>query len=205
MDALKLLRAERQRLREARAYPQPDSGSASLLSSDVSKKSSGEVKETPEMAAHRRLSAVAPIQLARPPHLDLASYRVGTIPSVYYVPDFISEGDAVKVLSCIENAGLNDKWVRLRGRQLQNWGGVPPDTYEPLPQWLQEVIHQAVSCCCACSLGWRLNNSVRSSQVSSTLLSCGLFPPSSPTNHVLVNQYHPGQGASITGSAGSPH
>uniref|UniRef100_A0A8C6FF98 AlkB homolog 6 n=1 Tax=Moschus moschiferus TaxID=68415 RepID=A0A8C6FF98_MOSMO len=62
------------------------------------------------------------------------------------------------------------KWTQLSGRKLQNWGGLPHPrgmVPERLPPWLQRYVDK----------------------VSDLSLFGGL-----PANHVLVNQYLPGEG-----------
>lgn len=66
------------------------------------------------------------------------------------------------------------RWTTLKGRRLQILGGSPVDCLglgidvEPLPRWAQ----------CVCD----------------ELVRLGIFPPSKPPNHVLLNEYLPGQG-----------
>ena len=66
-----------------------------------------------------------------------------------------------------------ERWTQLRGRRLQNLGGLPrplPEGFasEPLPDWVGAVCDALV-----CS---------------------GVFPPDEPPNHVLLNEYQPGEG-----------
>ncbi|XP_070254926.1 alpha-ketoglutarate-dependent dioxygenase alkB homolog 6 isoform X3 [Myotis yumanensis] len=66
------------------------------------------------------------------------------------------------------------KWTQLSGRKLQNWGGLPHPrgmVPERLPLWLQRYVDK----------------------VSDLNLFGGL-----PANHVLVNQYLPGEGIMVT-------
>uniref|UniRef100_A0A2K6THY0 AlkB homolog 6 n=1 Tax=Saimiri boliviensis boliviensis TaxID=39432 RepID=A0A2K6THY0_SAIBB len=63
------------------------------------------------------------------------------------------------------------KWTQLSGRKLQNWGGLPHPrgmVPERLPPWLQRYVDKV-----------------------SDLSLFGGFP----ANHVLVNQYLPGEGS----------
>ena len=65
------------------------------------------------------------------------------------------------------------EWVGLRGRRLLSLGGTPrppPEAMlpEPLPVWVQSVCE--------------------------ALVRAGVFPADAPPNHVLLNQYEPGQG-----------
>lgn len=62
-------------------------------------------------------------------------------------------------------------WTQLKTRRLQCWGGSPniEDNLEnTLPSWLNEICNAFVQ--------------------------NGFFPPDFPPNHVLINEYQPGQG-----------
>ena len=43
-------------------------------------------------------------------------------PTVYYIPDFITEAEEVYLLHRIESSP-KPKWTQLSNRRLQNWGG----------------------------------------------------------------------------------
>ncbi|XP_004859024.1 alpha-ketoglutarate-dependent dioxygenase alkB homolog 6 isoform X5 [Heterocephalus glaber] len=107
-------------------------------------------------------------QDARVPALE--PFRVDQAPPViYYVPDFISKEEEEYLLRQVFNAP-KPKWTQLSGRKLQNWGGLPHPrgmVLERLPPWLQRCVDK----------------------VSDLSLFGGL-----PANHVLVNQYLPGEG-----------
>ncbi|XP_012292991.1 alpha-ketoglutarate-dependent dioxygenase alkB homolog 6 isoform X3 [Aotus nancymaae] len=107
-------------------------------------------------------------QDARVPALE--PFRVEQAPPViYYVPDFISKEEEDYLLRQVFNAP-KPKWTQLSGRKLQNWGGLPHPrgmVPERLPPWLQRYVDK----------------------VSDLSLFGGL-----PANHVLVNQYLPGEG-----------
>ncbi|XP_039706135.1 putative RNA/DNA demethylase ALKBH6 isoform X2 [Pteropus medius] len=100
----------------------------------------------------------------------LETFRVEQAPPViYYVPDFISKEEEEYLLRQVFNAP-KPKWTQLSGRKLQNWGGLPHPrgmVPERLPLWLQRYVDK----------------------VSDLSLFGGL-----PANHVLVNQYLPGEG-----------
>ncbi|XP_070307952.1 alpha-ketoglutarate-dependent dioxygenase alkB homolog 6 isoform X4 [Odocoileus virginianus] len=107
-------------------------------------------------------------QDARVPALE--PFRVEQAPPViYYIPDFISKEEEEYLLRQVFNAP-KPKWTQLSGRKLQNWGGLPHPrgmVPERLPPWLQRYVDK----------------------VSDLSLFGGL-----PANHVLVNQYLPGEG-----------
>uniref|UniRef100_A0A5K4FAC0 Fe2OG dioxygenase domain-containing protein n=2 Tax=Schistosoma mansoni TaxID=6183 RepID=A0A5K4FAC0_SCHMA len=104
----------------------------------------------------------------------LDSYCVKTLPpNVLYLPDFINEEEEQELLKHIYSAPL-PKWVSLRGRRLQNWGGIPHVKgmlAEKVPQWLQKYMDRVSALCL-----FDKNNS------------------NNKANHVLVNEYESGQG-----------
>ncbi|XP_028679986.2 alpha-ketoglutarate-dependent dioxygenase alkB homolog 6 isoform X2 [Erpetoichthys calabaricus] len=90
-------------------------------------------------------------------------------PTVYYVPEFISEAEEQALLKQVYSAP-KCKWTQLSGRRLQNWGGLPHPKgmlAEKLPEWL-ETYTEKISLLSA--FGGR------------------------HANHVLVNEYKPGEG-----------
>ncbi|KAM3197186.1 hypothetical protein ACQJBY_072701 [Aegilops geniculata] len=96
-------------------------------------------------------------------------YAVGSIPTVLYVPDFISPAEQAQLLHHIYQAPA-PKWKILKNRRLQNWGGVVHEKGllpQALPPWLTKITDRICQ--------WT-----------------GLFP--SAINHVLINEYHPNQG-----------
>ncbi|XP_056652066.1 alpha-ketoglutarate-dependent dioxygenase alkB homolog 6 isoform X4 [Monodelphis domestica] len=101
---------------------------------------------------------------------SLEPFRVEQVPPIiYYVPDFISEQEETKLLRQVYEAP-KPKWTQLSGRKLQNWGGLPHPkgmVPEQLPQWLQRCVD--------------------------TVSGLGLFG-GAKANHVLVNEYRPGEG-----------
>ncbi|KYO25339.1 alpha-ketoglutarate-dependent dioxygenase alkB-like protein 6 [Alligator mississippiensis] len=104
----------------------------------------------------------------RVPGLD--PFRVQEAPpAAYYVPDFISEAEEARLLQQVY-AAPKPKWTQLSGRRLQNWGGLPHPkglVPEPLPPWLQYWVEE--------------------------VSALGVFGGQA-ANHVLVNEYCPGQG-----------
>ncbi|XP_061697278.1 alpha-ketoglutarate-dependent dioxygenase alkB homolog 6 [Syngnathoides biaculeatus] len=93
----------------------------------------------------------------------------GAPPTVYYIPAFISEEEEAYLLQQVYQSP-KPKWTQLSGRRLQNWGGLPHPKgmlEEKMPAWLQ-VYCQKVS-------------------------SYGAFGGKT-ANHVLVNEYKPGEG-----------
>ena len=90
-------------------------------------------------------------------------------PTVYYIPDFISEDEEAYLLEQVYKSPI-PKWTQLSGRRLQNWGGLPRPKgmlAEKMPDWLQK------NC----------------DRISSLNAFSG-----KAANHVLVNEYKPGEG-----------
>uniref|UniRef100_A0A669DCV5 AlkB homolog 6 n=1 Tax=Oreochromis niloticus TaxID=8128 RepID=A0A669DCV5_ORENI len=90
-------------------------------------------------------------------------------PTAYYVPDFISEDEESYLLQQVYRSPKT-KWTQLSGRRLQNWGGLPHPKGmlgERLPDWLQTYCEK--------------------------ISSLGAFSGKT-ANHVLVNEYKPGEG-----------
>nr|XP_056703430.1 alpha-ketoglutarate-dependent dioxygenase alkB homolog 6 [Euleptes europaea] len=102
--------------------------------------------------------------------LALEPFRVGQCPAAaYYIPDFITETEEVRLLQQVYGAP-KPKWTQLSGRRLQNWGGLPHPkgmVPEKLPPWLQTYTDK--------------------------VSSLGVFG-GKLANHVLVNEYRPGEG-----------
>lgn len=98
--------------------------------------------------------------------LDLSAYKVSD--GVYLVPDYIDLATEAKVLE--HGVYQANRWVNVRNRRLQMWGGtVTPEglvDQEELPVWLKIFTRK--------------------------LTSEGIF--SAEPNHVLINEYQPGQG-----------
>ena len=106
----------------------------------------------------------------------METFRLNNVPdTLYYVPNFISEDEEKHLLSCVMNVPRT-RWVQLRNRRLQNWGGQPHAKgmiqTEPLPKWLETFTDRII----------RLGGS--------TLFSQSNFQ----FNHCLVNEYEAGQG-----------
>ncbi|CAL1581187.1 unnamed protein product [Knipowitschia caucasica] len=101
---------------------------------------------------------------------DFQKFLVASAPPlVYYLPDFITEEEESILLRQVYQAPKT-KWTQLSGRRLQNWGGLPHPKgmmAEKMPEWLQTYCHN--------------------------ISSLGAFSGKC-ANHVLVNEYNPGEG-----------
>ena len=102
---------------------------------------------------------------------SLAPYQVGSLPSLYIIPDFISDAIAQQLLTNI--MATKQSWQQVCGRRLQNHGGIVSGKGAlipaPMPRWLQSIV----------------------SDVSRRIP--GLYGDES-ANHVLINSYDPGDG-----------
>ncbi|XP_018607078.2 alpha-ketoglutarate-dependent dioxygenase alkB homolog 6 isoform X3 [Scleropages formosus] len=101
---------------------------------------------------------------------DLERYVIKDAPpTVYYVPEFITKSEEAYLLQQVYKAP-KPKWTQLLGRRLQNWGGLPHLNgmlAEKLPIWLQQYCNK--------------------------ISDLGVFGGKT-ANHVLVNEYKPGEG-----------
>uniref|UniRef100_A0AC34F293 Fe2OG dioxygenase domain-containing protein n=1 Tax=Panagrolaimus sp. ES5 TaxID=591445 RepID=A0AC34F293_9BILA len=92
--------------------------------------------------------------------------------TIRYIPNFIDTEMEEYLLWQVENAP-KPKWEFLKNRRLQNWGGIVGKksliSDNSMPQWLTMMIDKIME----------LENG---------------FPESNRPNHVLVNEYLPGQG-----------
>ncbi|KAF6838037.1 Alpha-ketoglutarate-dependent dioxygenase alkB-like protein 6 [Colletotrichum plurivorum] len=114
----------------------------------------------------------------------LDDVRVTRLPaSAFYIPDFISEEEEQAILQKIADAP-KPRWKQLTHRRLQTW---PSDLVQnklidaPLPQWLQEPVIS------------RILSLPRTADSDSSNLFAD--SPHQRPNHVLINEYPPGDGA----------
>lgn len=103
----------------------------------------------------------------------LERYLIQNCPNtVYYCPNFITKEEEEQLLQNIYNAP-KPKWTQLKNRRLQNWGGLPSlkgMVQETIPDWLNEYCTR--------------------------IFNLGVFETNRP-NHILINEYLPGQGSKI--------
>ncbi|KAM3955886.1 alpha-ketoglutarate-dependent dioxygenase alkB homolog 6 [Aphomia sociella] len=101
---------------------------------------------------------------------NIKQFEVKNIkPTAYYISEYISSSEETLILSNIYSAP-KPKWTQLSNRRLQNWGGIPHTNgmiAETIPTWLDKYLENI----------HKLN------------VMDGKRP-----NHVLVNEYLPGQG-----------
>ena len=104
--------------------------------------------------------------------LGLAQHVSCGVESVQHIAGWLSAEEEEELIKCVD-ASPHAAWTKLRGRRLQSLGGLPrapPEmmTREPLPAWVESVCKE--------------------------LMRSGVFPADAPPNHVLLNEYQPGQG-----------
>ncbi|KAK2588763.1 hypothetical protein KPH14_001643 [Odynerus spinipes] len=90
--------------------------------------------------------------------------------SAQYIPNFITEEEEREIIKNVNSVPL-PKWTQLSHRRLQNWGGIPHPKgmiAEQIPNWLNTYI--------------------------SKVTSLNIFEAEKQPNHVLINEYLPGQG-----------
>ncbi|KAI0262716.1 hypothetical protein BC834DRAFT_890004 [Gloeopeniophorella convolvens] len=108
--------------------------------------------------------------------MDIPAYRVPGSSDTYYIPNFVTEDEENYLLRKIQETP-QPKWKQLANRRLQTWGGdltgknvlVP----QPFPPFLSNF-----------------------PDIISRIASTGVFEgsPHQRPNHVILNEYHPGQG-----------
>ncbi|XP_062076301.1 alkylated DNA repair protein ALKBH6 homolog isoform X2 [Humulus lupulus] len=102
-------------------------------------------------------------------HNKVEKFKVGSLPTLMYIPDFITHDQQTILLNNI-NGAPQSKWKSLKNRRLQNWGGIVHEKgllSQQLPPWLMKITQKICE-------------------------ESGLFP--APINHVLINEYLPNQG-----------
>ncbi|XP_056397472.1 alpha-ketoglutarate-dependent dioxygenase alkB homolog 6 [Hyla sarda] len=125
---------------------------------------------TPGSEPTKRILGKAAEMQANISAADLEGFLIDKVPcAAYYIPDYITAAEEEYLLRQVYNAP-KPKWTQLSGRKLQNWGGLPHPrgmVPEKLPIWLQTYTEK----------------------ISSLEVFGG-----NHANHVLVNEYNPGEG-----------
>lgn len=111
--------------------------------------------------------------------------------TVYYISSFLSRQDEEMILANVDNTP-KPKWTQLSNRRVINYGGVPHPhgmIAEELPKWLKDKVVTLNN------LGeFMLLIRPRKLTINSLFYHfAGLFDKAH-ANHVLVNEYLPGQG-----------
>ncbi|KAJ6036536.1 Oxoglutarate/iron-dependent dioxygenase [Penicillium herquei] len=107
---------------------------------------------------------------------NLDAARITSLPEdAFYIADFISDDEEARLLQRVQSAPL-PRWTQLSHRRLQTWPSALTKTNtllsSPLPSWLKNPI------------------------ISPRFEALGIFAdaPHGAPNHVLINEYQPGQG-----------
>ncbi|CAI7600898.1 unnamed protein product [Penicillium bialowiezense] len=107
---------------------------------------------------------------------EVENARITALPNdAFYIPDFITEDEEKWLLQKVKSAPL-PRWTQLAHRRLQTWPSALTKNNvlvaSPLPAWLRAPI------------------------IESRFKTLGIFndSPHQEPNHVLVNEYLPGQG-----------
>lgn len=145
MDFFKLLSEERERLR---------GGGGSV------KKEKKRVEEEVVEVVEREDLAETFLDVKRTQGL----VKGGNENDLMYVKEILTTDEENELMMHIDTR----KWIQLKRRRLQQYGGTPGETTEKLPQFLMHI--------------------------SKTLVKLGLFSDKFSPNHVLINEYASGQG-----------
>ncbi|KAL2223093.1 hypothetical protein M432DRAFT_538909 [Thermoascus aurantiacus ATCC 26904] len=108
--------------------------------------------------------------------MTLEATRIKSLPDdAYYIPNFITEDEEERLLQKITTVPL-PRWTQLSHRRLQSWPSTLTKSNtllaSPLPSWLSTPI------------------------ITPRFEALGIFAdaPHGAPNHVLINEYRPGQG-----------
>ena len=73
----------------------------------------------------------------------LRAHRVGTLPSVYLIPEFVSHQEEGLLLKHVYS---RERWKSLSGRRLQEYGGTVHHKQglleAPLPEWMSSLLQR---------------------------------------------------------------
>lgn len=123
------------------------------------------VTPSPSLSITHSTSSISFDELPANP-LELSQFKV--FDGVYLIPDYIEPQTEAKLLEF--GVYANQRWVNVRNRRLQMWGGTVTnqglENTEELPNWLRILTRK--------------------------LTSDNIFPVE--PNHALINEYQPGQG-----------
>ncbi|KPA81568.1 putative mitochondrial hypothetical protein [Leptomonas pyrrhocoris] len=107
-------------------------------------------------------------------HIDLDKYAVGSVPGLYYIPDYISEAEEAQMLKFIRDTPQELR-SKLTKRTVQEWGCTMCEECQKsfvsnanMPPWVQEALDMQVY--------------------------DGLFTPTTFPNSVRIHEYQQGEG-----------
>ncbi|KIP06874.1 hypothetical protein PHLGIDRAFT_71993 [Phlebiopsis gigantea 11061_1 CR5-6] len=108
--------------------------------------------------------------------MDLSSFSVEGLDTAYYIPDFVSEDEeAYLIRKAIESP--QQRWKNMQNRRLQTWGGELLAKSRLLPRPMPPYMTDFPN-------------------LIGRIQDTGAFAmsPHRKPNHVILNEYHPGQG-----------
>ncbi|PWU92091.1 hypothetical protein C4B63_40g156 [Trypanosoma cruzi] len=112
--------------------------------------------------------------VAHPHHLSLEPYRVGDIPSIYYIPNYISEEEEQQMLQLVRDTPRELK-TQLKKRVVQEWGCMMCEVCNKsfvsdrnIPPWVDAF--------------------------NDVMLHDGIFTPSTFPNSIRLHEYQPSEG-----------
>ncbi|KAK9907716.1 hypothetical protein WJX75_008717 [Coccomyxa subellipsoidea] len=102
----------------------------------------------------------------------LEDHRIGCLPELFYIPEYVSKDDEERLCQAIR--GSKAPWIKVSGRRLRNYGGSVHEKLgvllqTPIPSWLQPLLKRLAA-------------------------DTEAFGPGQGANHVLLNAYSLGEG-----------
>ncbi|XP_050109343.1 uncharacterized protein LOC126588314 [Malus sylvestris] len=73
--------------------------------------------------------------------VTLDDFKVGSVPTLIYIPDFITDNEQTMLLNKIYEGPVS-KWKSLKNRRLQKWGSIVHEKGllpQDLPSWLTKI------------------------------------------------------------------
>ena len=130
----------------------------------------------PDRALTEKLELVIPPMAAFPPRrkIDFDKYRVGSVPNIYYVPNWVSAAEEGTMLKILKGTPREAK-QQLDRRLVQEYGG---------------------TMCSTCNTSFVAEGNVPTwcGQISDGLLQAGVFTPSTFPNNVRIHEYEADEG-----------
>ena len=130
----------------------------------------------PDRAVAESLERVIPPMASFPPRpfLDLEKYKVGDIPNIYYIPNWVSADEEQTMLRILKSTPKDLK-QQLDRRKVQEYGG---------------------SMCATCNTSFvaEANLPTWCSQVCGGLTEAGVFTPATFPNNVRIHEYETKEG-----------
>ncbi|KNH06941.1 hypothetical protein XU18_2299 [Perkinsela sp. CCAP 1560/4] len=130
----------------------------------------------PDLTLTHSLERIIPPMSSFPlrPKLDLAKYKVGDVPNIYYIPNWCSAGEEETMLKILQ-ATPNEAKQQLDRRKVQEYGGTMCST-------------------CNTSFVSEGNLPTWCTQVCNGLTETGVFTPATFPNNVRIHEYEMNEG-----------